>query len=83
MVAPHRRLRVNPRLCEGHALCIELAPEVFDLADDDVATCDPQPADALWEQVKAAVNACPRGAITVESELCNSALDQAGRTTTP
>lgn len=67
MSAPQRRVRVDPRLCEGHALCIDLAPEVFDLGDDDVATCDERPADALWDKVKAAVDACPRGAITVES----------------
>jgi ferredoxin len=79
MLGPHRRVRVDPRLCEGHALCIELAPEVFRLDADDVATCDPQQADVLWEEVKAAVDACPRGAITIESDPRNSALHQAGR----
>jgi len=45
---------------------MDLAPEVFDLADDDVATCDAQPAGTSWDKVEAAVNACPRGAITIE-----------------
>lgn len=58
------RLRVDPRLCEGHALCIDLAPEVFDLGDDEVASPDPTPPQRLWGQVKAAVDACPRQAIT-------------------
>jgi len=83
MPVSQRRVRVDPRLCEGHALCIELAPDVFDLADDDVATCATQPADALWDKVKAAVDACPRGAITVESEQYPSAQDRTGRTATP
>jgi ferredoxin len=83
MPASQRRVRVDPRLCEGHALCIELAPEVFDLADDDVATCDAQPADALWDKVTAAMNACPRGAITIEPEQHPSALDRTERTATP
>ena len=61
------RVRVDPRLCEGHALCIDLAPETFELSDDDVATCHAQPANGLWDNVIAASNACPRGAITVES----------------
>jgi ferredoxin len=39
---------------------------VFDLSDDDVASCVEQPAEALWDNVSAAVNACPRGAITIE-----------------
>jgi ferredoxin len=57
---------VDPRLCEGHALCIDLAPQVFDLTDDDLATCDAQPSDDLWDKVTAAANACPRGAINVD-----------------
>ncbi len=28
------RVRLDADLCEGHALCIQLAPEVFDLSDD-------------------------------------------------
>ena len=54
-------------------MCIDLAPEVFDLSADDVASCDERPADALWDDalwdtVKAAVDACPRGAIAIESQ---------------
>jgi ferredoxin len=82
MSGPHLRVRVNPRLCEGHALCVELAPEVFDLGGDDVATCEEQPADALWEQVRAAVDACPRGAIAIESAHSLTSLDRTGRTAT-
>ncbi|MGH3642770.1 MAG: ferredoxin [Mycobacterium sp.] len=67
MPSSQRRVRVDPHLCEGHALCIDLAPEVFGLTDDDVATCEAQPSDALWDTVTAAVDACPRGAITVDS----------------
>lgn len=60
-----RRVLVDSHLCEGHALCLDTAPEVFDLSDDDVATCTERPADGLWNQVQAAVDACPRGAIVV------------------
>ena len=82
MSASERRVRVDPRLCEGHALCIDLAAEVFELSDDDVASCDAQPADALWDKVTAAVNACPRGAITIESEQHSSARNRTERTAT-
>lgn len=60
-----KRLWVDPRLCEGHALCLESAPEVFDLSDGDVAECLKQPSDKLWDQVSAAIDACPRGAISL------------------
>jgi ferredoxin len=60
-----KRVWVDPQLCEGHALCIETAPEVFDIGDDDMATCVEHPTEELWDKVQAAVDACPRGAISV------------------
>lgn len=60
-----RRVIIDPQLCEGHALCIESGPELFDLSDDDVATCIQQPSEEQWQLVQAAVDACPRGAISV------------------
>ncbi len=61
------RVRVDPRLCEAHALCVEIAPEVFVLGDD-VATCDEKPAHALRHSVEAAVAACPRQAISIVTD---------------
>lgn len=58
-----RRLRVDPQLCEAHALCVDLAPEVFDLGDDDLARCDETPEKARRADVAAAIAACPRQAI--------------------
>ena len=59
------RVHVDRRLCEGHALCVESAPEVFDVGPDDLATAVEHPSDATREQVDGAVAACPRQAITV------------------
>jgi ferredoxin len=56
---------VDPHLCEAHALCIEVAPEVFDLTGD-IATCDETPDESLRASVEAAVAACPRQAISLE-----------------
>lgn len=58
------RVHVDAGMCEGHALCIELAPEVFDLADDEVARAVPTPPARQWDNVKAAIDACPRQAIS-------------------
>lgn len=60
----YRRVRVDPHLCEAHALCIDLAPEVFDLGDD-IATCTETPDESSWGDIEAAVAACPRQAISV------------------
>ena len=61
------RVRVDPRLCEAHALCVEIAPQVFDLGED-VATCDIAPVASLRHTVEAAVAACPRQAISMVFE---------------
>ncbi|MBZ4571685.1 ferredoxin [Mycobacterium avium] len=69
------RVRVDPRLCEAHALCVEIAPEVFRL-DDDTASCADDPAESLRHSVQAAVAACPRQAISVLTEQPPYAPDE-------
>lgn len=64
MTEQHHRIRVDPNLCEGHALCVDLAPDVFELSDDEVATCPEQPAKEALERIRAAIDACPRQAIS-------------------
>jgi ferredoxin len=62
------RVQVDAGLCEGHALCVQLAPEVFELSDDEVAGVahrDGQWAQITWDTVKSAVDACPRQAISL------------------
>jgi ferredoxin len=66
-----RRILVDPRLCEAHALCIDLAPEVFELGDD-IASCTETPDEKNWADVEAAVAACPRQAITVVEATVSS-----------
>lgn len=65
MTTSQKRLQVDRHMCEAHALCMEIAPEVFDLGDDDIATCDEDPPKALLPKVKAAIDGCPRQAISV------------------
>jgi ferredoxin len=57
---------VDHELCESNALCMALAPEVFDLRDDDVLyVLNDEPPASLREKVLAAARACPKAAITV------------------
>ena len=66
-VSTRWQVRVDPNLCEAHALCIDIAPGVFDLGDE-IATCDRNPDESNWDSVQAAVAACPRQAISVVEE---------------
>lgn len=62
------RLTVDPELCEGNALCVDAAPGMFALGDDDkvrLATPDVPTRDE--ERVLLAVHLCPRQALAVES----------------
>jgi len=60
------KIKVDFDLCESNALCEAMAPEVFELDDDDylVVKTD-QTTDENVEDVKRAVAACPRAAITL------------------
>jgi ferredoxin len=57
---------VDPDMCQGHARCWELCPEVFSLDDVGhavVTVSGPVPVDLETEVTKAAAN-CPERAIT-------------------
>jgi ferredoxin len=51
--------------CEGNAVCVGLAPEVFDLNDEDyVVIQDPTVPTHLQPAVNQAIAECPRAALT-------------------
>jgi ferredoxin len=60
------RVTVDRDLCEANGVCARLVPEVFELDDDDelhIATGE-VPAE-LAEQVRHAVQSCPRTALSL------------------
>ena len=63
------RIRVDRNLCVGAGRCMASAPVVFDQSEDDGLVLLLLPmVDALQrEQVLAAVNGCPSGAISMEA----------------
>ncbi len=61
------RVVVNMNLCESNALCMGVAPEVFDLGDDDeLHILDEHPAEMLRAKVAEAVRLCPKQAISID-----------------
>jgi ferredoxin len=61
------RVIVDRDRCEGNAVCLGIAPDIFDLDDEDYAVVktDPIPADqeGLAEQ---SIAECPRAALKRE-----------------
>ena len=61
-------LKVHPDLCEANAVCCGLAPDVFELDDDEMLVIkQPQPAADQLERVRKAVERCPKNALELTS----------------
>ena len=60
------RVVVDFDLCESNALCMGIAPEVFEVRDDDfLYVLDEHPTDSLREKVEMAARTCPKNAISI------------------
>ncbi len=65
------RVCVDLDLCQGHAVCINEAPEVFDIernedGEDKVVLRMQEPSPELREKADAAVRHCPTRALSIE-----------------
>ena len=61
------RVVVNFDVCESNALCMGVAPEVFEVRDDDfLYVLMEEPPDELRPKVEEAVRLCPKQAIRIE-----------------
>jgi ferredoxin len=58
------RVEVDRDRCEGNAVCVGIAPDLFDLDDEDYAVvkADPVPADQE-ELAEQSIAECPRAAL--------------------
>ena len=58
------RVVVDRDRCEGNAICVGIAPDLFELDDDDYVTVtNPIPADEVALAVQAIAD-CPRAALS-------------------
>ena len=63
------RIRLDRDLCQGHAVCVGEAPEVFALGrDNKVMLKNPRPPAELHAKVRAAAQHCPTRTIRLEEE---------------
>jgi ferredoxin len=60
------KVEVDWDLCESNAICVGIAPEVFELRDDNyLYILDENPPDALRERCEQAVRQCPKQAVSI------------------
>ena len=61
------KVAVDRDLCEGHARCVEAAPAVFEINDDDeMHVLNENPGEEQRRGVEAAVANCPRQALSLK-----------------
>jgi len=61
------RVVVDFDRCESNALCMGVAPEVFEVRDDDfLYVLQDEPGEELRSKVEEAVRRCPKQAISLE-----------------
>jgi ferredoxin len=61
------RVVVDFDLCESNAVCMGVAPEVFEVRDDDfLYVLQEEPDESLRPKVEEAVRRCPKQAISLE-----------------
>ncbi len=61
------RVVVDYDLCESNAICMGIAPEVFEVRDDDfLYLLQEEPAEELRPKIEEAVRRCPKQALSIE-----------------
>ena len=84
--APYRigsyRIEVDLGLCQGHAVCVSEAPEVFAFDDDArqvrILTKElaGEPGQALRSRVEAAIRYCPTMALRIPFRIADAPRDR-------
>ena len=58
---------VDYLVCESNAICMGIAPEVFEVRDDDnLYVLNEHPGPELRDKVEEAVRRCPKQALSIE-----------------
>jgi len=60
------KCRVDPDLCNGDEICIQVCPEVFEMEDDKAIVKMGEIPEDLQDSVREAADSCPSEAIIVE-----------------
>jgi ferredoxin len=61
------RVVVDYDLCESNAICMSVAPEVFEVDDDDnLNLLEEEPPEELRPKVEEAVRRCPKQALSIQ-----------------
>lgn len=61
------KIVVNYELCESNAICMQIAPDIFEVREDDfLYVLNEEPDESMREKMQEAVERCPKQAIAIE-----------------
>jgi ferredoxin len=61
------KVTVDFDICQSNAVCMEIAPKVFEVRDDGyLYILIDEPPESMRAEVEEAAERCPTGAITIE-----------------
>ena len=61
------RVVVDFDLCESNAICMQIAPNIFEVRDDDfLYVLDETPSEDRRSNLEESVQRCPKQAISIE-----------------
>ena len=60
------RIVVDFDLCEANGMCEAVAPDVFEIDDDDNLNIIADPTPELRDSIEQAVHSCPKAALSLE-----------------
>jgi len=63
------KIVVDFDLCESNAVCMGIAPDIFEVRDDNfLYILDEKPPESRRAEVEEAVDMCPKAAISIQED---------------
>jgi ferredoxin len=60
------KVKVDPELCTGDEICVQVCPEVFEMEEDKAIVIMEEVPEDLQDSVREAAESCPSEAIVIE-----------------
>jgi ferredoxin len=60
------KVKIDPDLCTGDEICVQMCPEVFEMEGDKAIVLQQEVPEDLQDSVREATDSCPSEAIIIE-----------------
>lgn len=62
------KVKIDPELCNGDEVCVQLCPDVFEMQEDKAVVIKDDIPEDIQDSVREAADSCPSEAIIIEEE---------------